>query len=216
MPQCSREQRTFSAELKLETREEGKAQRIVGHAAVFNVVAGNGWFKEQVAPGAFKSSIEQDDIRALFNHDPNYVLGRNKAGTLDLREDDKGLWIEIEPPDTQFARDLKVSIERGDITQMSFGFEILKEDREKGEGKDPDLFTLREVKLWDVSPVTFPFYSQTDVSVHSREAWAKTQRTIKAFEARGYRVRWRELESKTKQFKGGIIVTGKQIGRAHV
>lgn len=199
------ERRTFNAEIRLETREEDKKERIVGHAAVFNVVAGNSWFREKVAPGAFQNTIQQDDIRALFNHDPNFVLGRNKAGTLAMREDDKGLLVEIDPPDTQIARDLKVSIERGDITQMSFGFEILMEDREKGEGKDPDLFTLREVKLWDVSPVTFPFYSETDVSVHSRQAWRETQRIVKAFGARGFKVRWRELAQKQKHFQRRCI-----------
>jgi len=195
------ERRTFDAQLRLETREEDKRQKIIGHAAVFNVVAEGGWFREQVAPGAFRNSIEQDDVRALFNHDPNFVLGRNKAGTLAIREDDKGLLVEIDPPDTQVARDLKVSIERGDITQMSFGFEILDEKREQGDGKGLDLFTLTEVKLWDVSPVTFPFYAQTDVSVHSRQAWRETQRVVKAFEARGFRVRWRELAGKEKHFQ---------------
>lgn len=195
------ERRTYVAELSLQTRQEDQKQRIIGHAAVFDVVAGNGWFREKVAPGAFKNSIEKDDVRALFNHDPNFVLGRNKAGTLIMREDDKGLLVEIDPPDTQIARDLKVSIERGDITQMSFGFEILKEEREQGEGKEPDLFTLREVKLWDVSPVTFPFYSETDVSVHSREKWRETQRVAKAFEARGFKVRQRELSQKEKHFQ---------------
>lgn len=195
------ERRTFNAELRLETQSENKGRKIIGHAAVFDTIAGNGWFKEKVAPGAFVNSIKEDDVRALFNHDPNFVLGRNKAGTLAMREDDKGLLVEIDPPDTQFARDLSVSIERGDITQMSFGFEILKEEREQGDGKEPDLFTLREVKLWDVSPVTFPFYSETDVSVHSRQAWRETQRIVKAFEARGFRVRWRKLNEKVKHYQ---------------
>jgi hypothetical protein len=197
-----KEYRTYNVD-KLEVREEDAKQRIVGHAAVFNVIAdGGGWFREQVAPGAFKESIAKDDIRALFNHDPNFVLGRNRAGTLKLREDDTGLLVEIDPPDTQFAKDLAVSIGRGDITQMSFGFEILKEERQSGSGdKEPDLFTLQEVRLWDVSPVTFPFYKETDVSVHSRKLWSETQRAVKAFEARGWRVRRRELELKTKEYK---------------
>lgn len=180
MPERERmkmERRTFAMDsLQIETREEGKAEKIVGHAAVFDTIGDGGWFREKIAPGAFRKSIDQDDIRALFNHNPDYVIGRNKAGTLILREDEKGLWIEVDPPDTQFARDLKISIARGDISQMSFGFEIISEERQKGTGNEPDLFTLREVKLWDVSPVTFPFYAQTDVSVHSREKWAADQR----------------------------------------
>ncbi len=172
-----REYRTFDVtSLSIERRDTDPAERIVGHAAVFDKVGDGGWFREKVAPGAFTKSIGQDDVRALFNHDANFVLGRNKSGTLTLREDEKGLWIEIDPPDTQIARDLKTSISRGDISQMSFGFEIIKEDRQKGNDMEPDLFILREVKLWDVSPVTFPFYAQTDVSVHSREQWSAQQR----------------------------------------
>jgi uncharacterized protein len=171
------EHRTYTVDcLNIERRDENESEKIVGHAAVFDVVGDGGWFREKIAPGAFAKSITEDDVRALFNHDPNYVLGRNKAGTLVMREDDKGLWIEVDPPDTQFANDLKISISRGDITQMSFGFQIIKESRQKGEGNEPDLFTLQEVKLWDVSPVTFPFYQQTDVSVHSRNQWAAEQR----------------------------------------
>jgi len=171
------ERRTFAVDsLAIERREADQPEKIVGHAAVFDTIGDGGWFREKIAAGAFSKSIQQDDVRALFNHDPNFVLGRNKAGTLVMREDDKGLWIEVDPPDTQFARDLKISIARGDISQMSFGFEIQKESRLKGEGGELDLFTLEEVKLWDVSPVTFPFYAQTDVSLHSREAWAIAQR----------------------------------------
>jgi hypothetical protein len=194
------EYRTFKAD-KIEKREENGVQRIVGHAAVFDVVAGNGWFNEKVAKGAFSNTIKQDDVRALFNHDPNFVLGRNTSGTLRMLEDEQGLWIEIDPPDTQYARDLMTSISRGDITQMSFGFEILKEERQKGENNEPDLFTLQEVKLWDVSPVTFPFYKETDVSLHARKLWAETEQAVRAFQSRGWRVRRRELDQKTKSFQ---------------
>jgi uncharacterized protein len=171
------EHRTYAVSMTIEKRGEAEQERIVGHAAVFDTVGDGGWFREKIAPGAFTNSIARDDVRALFNHNPDYVLGRNTAGTLTMREDEKGLWVDIDPPDTQFARDLKVSIARGDITQMSFGFEIINEERQKGANGDPDLFVLREVKLWDVSPVTYPFYKETDVSVHSREAWAESQRT---------------------------------------
>ena len=180
------EYRTFTLDrIGVEEREETKERRIVGHAAVFDTIDGNEWFREKIARGAFENTIKDDDVRALFNHNPDYVLGRNKAGTLSMSEDDKGLLVEISPPDTQIARDLMVSIDRGDISQMSFGFEILKESREAGEGKEPDLYTLEEVRLWDVSPVTFPFYRQTDVSVHARQAWSEAQR---GFDAKGWRV----------------------------
>jgi uncharacterized protein len=169
-----REQRTFDVS-ELRIKREDEKRKIVGHAAVFNVMGDGGWFREKIAPGAFASSINTDDVRALFNHDPNFVLGRNRAGTLKLSEDDRGLKIEIEPPDTQVARDLMVSLERGDISQMSFGFEVIKDSWERStEGNNLDIRTLEKVRLWDVSPVTFPFYKETDVAVRSHEEWQKT------------------------------------------
>ena len=163
--------RTYDlTELGVVTRED-EPDKIVGHAAVFNRIGDGGWFREKMAPGAFRDSIKNDDIRALINHDRNLLLGRNTAGTLELSEDEKGLLVSIIPPDTQYARDLKVSIGRGDMSGMSIGFEIQKESREEGEDGELDLFTIERAKLWDVSPVTFPFYEQTDVSLRDREAW---------------------------------------------
>lgn len=164
------ERRTITMhELRVVNGEADKPRKIEGHAAVFNQWSETlgFWFpyKEKVMPGAFAETIEKDDIRALFNHDPNYVLGRNKSGTLELREDDQGLFVSITPPDTQWARDLMVSIERGDITQMSFGFEVISDRWGLEEGMD--VRELHKVKLYDVSPVTFPAYPQTDVGVRS-------------------------------------------------
>lgn len=140
---------------------------IRGYAAVFNEWADivPGMFREQIAPGAFRKTIGEADVRALVNHDPNYVLGRNRAGTLTMREDKHGLAVEIEPPDAQWARDLMVSMKRGDISQMSFGFRPVKWV-EDPSGRALDV-TLQEVRLFDVSVVTFPAYPQT-------EAWARS------------------------------------------
>lgn len=165
-----KETRTFK--FKLEARDDD-APSISGHAAVFNEQADIMGFREQIAPGAFSDSIKTDDVRALFNHDPNHVLGRNRAGTLKLHEDRKGLAIEVIPPDTQFSKDLMTSIKRGDIDQMSFGFQVIAEEWREGEDGEPDLRTLKEVRLFDVSPVTFPAYTGTDVAVRSHEAWEK-------------------------------------------
>ena len=138
--------------------EPGNEPAIEGYASVFESwseeLGGNSPFRERVVKGAFEETIQKDDIRALFNHDPNYVLGRNVAGTLTLEEDDKGLKVRIIPPDTQWARDLLVSIKRGDITQMSFGFTVIL-DRWSYED-NIDVRELLKVKLFDVSPVTFP------------------------------------------------------------
>lgn len=169
------ERRTLQSEFRVEQREDGK-KLIRGHAAVFNTETDLGWFRERIAPGAFSDSIGKDDVRALFNHNSDFVLGRSKAGTLSMREDDKGLYVEIEYPDTQAARDLVTSIERGDITQMSFGFQTVKDSWEHNEeDESKDLRTLEKVKLWDVSPVTFPAYEETDVAVRSHKSWSDFQ-----------------------------------------
>lgn len=155
------------AELRLARAE---TRTIAGYAAVFNALSEDlGWFREQIAPGAFAESIRRgDDVRALINHDSNLVLGRTAAGTLRLQEDERGLLVEIDAPDTQVARDLIVSMERGDVTQMSFGFFTQKQQWD--ETTDPPTRTLQQVTLFDVSVVTYPAYPQTDVSVRSRDA----------------------------------------------
>jgi uncharacterized protein len=166
------ERRNFNlSELRAITDEKG-LRKITGYAAVFNSAADIGWFSEKVEPGAFGASIGEDDIRALWNHDSNYVLGRNKSGSLMLVEDLHGLKIEIDPPDTQWARDLMVSMERGDVSQMSFGFQTLTDKWEMVDGKD--VRTLLKVKLFDVSPVTYPAYPDTEVGLRSLEDHRKT------------------------------------------
>lgn len=166
------ERRVYTLDSLQVERREKEQTRIVGHAAVFNQPIEIGrWFREKVAPGAFKRAVAEDDVRGLFNHDPNLILGRNKAGTLELKEDDTGLHTVILPPDTSYARDLMVSMERGDITQMSFGFFVRKEEWDD-TGEIP-LRTLLEVELFDVSPVTFPAYPTTDVGLRCLEAFRK-------------------------------------------
>lgn len=172
------EKRSFTIELRKEGNEENK--RMVGHAAIFNEEAKIGSsFREKIAPGAFAESVQKDDVRALFNHDPNYVLGRNRAGTLKMNEDDRGLAIEIDPPDTSFAKDLAISMERGDITQMSFAFRVEGEEWEYGDGEELDLRTITKAKLYDVSPVTYPAYEGTDIGLRSHDAWREAEKAKK-------------------------------------
>jgi HK97 family phage prohead protease len=176
-----RETRTLPL-TELRTADENDKPVIEGHAAVFNSWSETlgGWFpfKEKVRAGAFAKTIKESDIRSLWNHDPNYVLGRNKAGTLELTEDEKGLFVRIYPPDTQWARDLNVSIARGDISQMSFGFTVEKDEWSSDEGVDTR--ELTEVKLYDVSPVTFPAYTATDVGVRALESHEAYKAEIRA------------------------------------
>lgn len=158
-------------EIRVSESENGAV--IEGHAAVFNswseTLGGIFPFKEKVRKGAFNESIGRDDIRALFNHDPNYVLGRNRAGTLELVEDDVGLRVRITPPDTSWAKDIVTSIRRGDISQMSIGF-VVEEDKWSTED-GIDTRELRKVQLFDVSPVTFPAYTATDVGVRAMQEY---------------------------------------------
>lgn len=153
-----REYRKFDVEQKI------KGRVVEGHAAVFGDIADMGVYKETIQPGAFKETLTKDDIRALINHDSNLVLGRTKSGTLELVEDDRGLFFSINLPDTQYANDLLTLIERGDVNQCSFGFEL--EDEEwREEGK---LRVIKKVKLFDVSICTFPAYEATSVGIASR------------------------------------------------
>lgn len=166
------ERRIFQCD-GLEVRAAGDAEpaRLVGYAAIFGEWSEELWgFREQIAPGAFAKSLG-GDVRALFNHDPNLILGRTKAKTLTLREDQRGLYVEILPPDTAFARDLMESMRRGDVDQMSFGFRTIKDQWTDDSSTGKVTRTLLEVELFDVSPVTFPAYAQTEIALRSLDAW---------------------------------------------
>ncbi|NIS74257.1 MAG: HK97 family phage prohead protease, partial [Deltaproteobacteria bacterium] len=103
----------------------------------------------------------------------DYVLGRNKTNTLILREDEKGLRVEIDPPESQWAKDVMISVERGDVDGMSFAF-IADKDSWDETGEVP-VRTLEKVKMFEVSPCTFPAYRDTEIAVRSYEKWKKEQ-----------------------------------------
>jgi uncharacterized protein len=170
------ERRNFDVKVTVETRDDEK-RTIKGHAALFNSWSEDlGGFREVILPGAFSEAITTDDVRALWNHNPDHVLGRNKAGTLILSEDERGLAIEIIPPDTQLARDLMTSIERGDVSQMSFGFSVKPNGQKTERAEDGTRRrTLTNVNLYDVSPVTYPAYTSTDVAIRSMDLLEKDQ-----------------------------------------
>lgn len=139
---------------------------IDGYPAIFGELSEPLYgFREKIRAGAFQKTIAEADIRGLFNHDPNYVLGRNKAGTMLLEEDLKGLHMRIRPPEAQWANDLVASMKRGDIDQGSFQFKTIRDEWDQSNPKDV-IRTLVELKLVDVSVVTFPAYRKT--KVHAR------------------------------------------------
>lgn len=154
---------------KFETREENDERIIEGYFAVFNsnYEIGPG-MSESVAPGAFKNTLS-GDIRALVNHDTTLVLGRNTAKTLELSEDERGLWgrIRINPNDSD-AVNLYERVKRGDVSQCSFGFDILDEEIEFREDGGVH-WTIKKVKLYEVSCVTFPAYESTNIDARSRQ-----------------------------------------------
>lgn len=122
---------------------------------------------ERIMPGAFYKAIEGDDVRALFNHDPNHVLGRTTSGTLRLSVDKIGLRYDVDLPDTQVGRDTATSAERGDISGSSFAFSIRDGGAEWRRENGIEIRELRSLELFDVSPVTFPAYKSTTVAVRS-------------------------------------------------
>lgn len=168
-----KEKRAFEcSEIRAEETEDGK-RMIRGYAAVFDrdsVPMGfSGNIREQVRKGAFKRTLKDGDIRALWSHNPDIPLGRTKNKTLTLREDDTGLSFTLELPDTQAGRDAFTSIKRGDVTGMSFGFEVRKDEWKRGENSEPHRRTLLDVELFEVSPVAFPAYPDTQVQARSLE-----------------------------------------------
>jgi len=171
-----------------------------GYAAVFDVWSEDlGGFREQIAPGAFRNTIETDDVRALLNHNPNYVLGRNRSGTMTLSEDERGLRFEIHAPNTNWARDLRESVRRGDINQCSFGFETIEDEWKSQKGLDER--TLRNVRLQDVSIVTYPAYDRTSVSARSTREIYQSHLEEKKYTGRNAVLR-RKLELKDKEGRG--------------
>ena len=154
---------TRTSDARFQTREEGSERRIEGYFSVFGPEY-ELWpgASESVDPHAF-DAVLQDDVRALIDHDTRLVLGRTVAGTLELRVDDHGLWgsVIINPED-QDAMNLYARVKRGDVSQCSFGFDILDEEtayREDGTVH----WTIKSVKLYEVSVCTFPAYRETEV-----------------------------------------------------
>lgn len=167
------ERRAFT-ECRAEASDNGK--RIKGYAIRFDVQSVDlGGFKEIIDPAAVDRTLSEGlDVRALVDHDSGKVIGRTRSGTLSLRKDSKGLRVDIEPDDEiSYARDIMRAVSRGDVSGMSFGFRTL-EDEWNYEGKIP-LRTVTDMRISEVSIVTFPAYQQTDVQVAQRSLQAALQ-----------------------------------------
>ncbi len=176
-----KEVRHFPVELRVDGDDD--APVLQGHAAVFNKLSEDfGGWKEKIQPGAFAEALKAD-VRALWNHENDLVLGRTKNGTLTLEEDEKGLAFRVTPPDTTWFKDRLVSLKRGDVTGASFGF-ITEKDEWNEEGKIKIRTIIKIAKLFEISPgVTFPAYPQTKVAMRSMEQWLKDEEERRKKEA---------------------------------
>lgn len=189
MARENRQLRTAATEFN--TREDGDDLYIEGYFAVFNSVYDLGYgMSESIAPGAFTNTLA-DDIRALVNHDTTLVLGRTSAHTLEVSQDERGLWgkVKINPND-QDAMNLYARVKRGDVSQCSIGFDIIDEETEFREDGGAH-WTIRDIKLYEVSACTFPAYEETAISARMRDVAELKQRSLEA---------WRE--SQLKKLKG--------------
>ena len=183
MERTMRQLRTVATEFA--TRDDDGVLRIEGYFAVFNsnyeIAAG---MSESIKPGAFSRTLQGGDIRALVNHDSTLVLGRTKAHTLELREDDRGLWgsVEVNPKDVD-AMNLYARVKRGDVDQCSFGFEIVSEETDYRDDGSIH-WTITDVDLFEVSACTFPAYAATNISARAAQRDALSASRLAAWKER--------------------------------
>ena len=179
------ERRSCGGNVGIEERDGG-GKRIVGHAAVFYDGSRGTEYElwpgtfERVMPGSFDKALG-DDVRGLFNHDSNAILGRTKSGTMRINVDAKGLRYEIDVPDTTVGRDVSESIRRGDVTGSSFGFQITDEQWLKVDGKR--VREIRGVRLFDAGPVLFPAYEGTSTGVRAEGSIEEARASLAKYEA---------------------------------
>jgi HK97 family phage prohead protease len=169
-------ERRFVTE-SVEMREEGDQRYIEGYAYVFGAIADLGGFTEEIVPGA-SSEVLNDDVRGLFNHEMNIVLGRNKAGTMTLMEDSRGLKYSIRynPNDPDHVS-VAEKIKRGDVSQSSFAFRVKDDKWETRNGKEHRTI-LKLKRLIDVSPVTYPAYPDATVGMRSLNKIQNNQKDL--------------------------------------
>lgn len=211
---------TRTIEQRVELRADGDAKIITGYAAVFYRADDPGtqyplWAGavERVMPGAFDEALKSDDVRALFNHDENMLLGRNRSGTLALSIDDVGLRYDVtlDPEDDDHMRVYR-KLQRGDVDGSSFGFMIRGRDgqswtMETRDGVEIEVRELRNVQLFDVGPVVFPAYPSSTSGTRN-DAYA---------EARSARQSWQERrEQEQQEVDKQAALRGSYLRKAHL
>lgn len=163
------EQRNFEADFEI--RQEGDGMTFVGYAARFNSPSEDlGGFIETIEPGAFRKTLRnRSDVKLLVNHDSGRVLASTRSGTMKLYEDERGLKVEASLPNTTDGRDMAELLRRGDLGKMSFGFSVIKDSW----NNEMTQRTLKSVRLFEVSIVSFPAYQETEAMVRSLDKAAK-------------------------------------------
>jgi len=203
------EMETRLARIEIEERADN-TPKFRGYAALFETPTDiGGMFVEKIARGAFTDALNRSDVHALYNHNDNWVLGRNKSGTLTMREDEKGLYVEIDPPNTQQARDIMELVKRGDVDQMSFAFTMQGGAESWNDTSDglPIRTITRVGELFDVTITPRGAYPQTNVAVRSLEEFRNKnkaqEQAQKNFNAAALRIRMKkDLASRTLQENG--------------
>jgi HK97 family phage prohead protease len=195
------QKRSAPCEFRPEQQEEGK-MRADGVAILYEDPTvlyedDSIRYEEIISHGAAAGSLSEDDIRAVWNHNYDIVLGRNSAGTLALDEQEDGVHVGIDFPDSQEGRDKFESVKRGDVNQMSFGFDILKETVTDDRSGDKRIIRSRveRIKIWEVSPVTFPAYENTSINARDRVSTLNDKAAaLSSAEDHTSEVRSREIE----------------------
>ena len=181
------EKRIYNIETRIDSTEDGK-EIVVGHASMYNTRSEFMGFYETISENAFTDDlIKSSDVRALINHDQNLILARNTSGTLKLEADKKGLRYEFEMPQTSYGKDLAISMKRGDITQSSFAFTV-DEDEWSTDENGNDLRTIKKIKrLYDVSPVTYPAYTDANDLIIAQRGLKEYKETLKKENVKEYK-----------------------------
>lgn len=188
---------TAQLEIRADASGDNPVERFRGYAATFNNRAAIGnpatfGFYEQIAPGAFSKTLQEGDARMLIDHNPYYVVSRASADTLRLSSDKTGLAVDSQlDTDLSYVKDLAANVRNGNITGMSFGFSVIKDDWSSeqmdtvdGDPVDAEVRTLQEVRLVEVSAVTFPAYTQTRAELASVAAALRSRGDVDAIERR--------------------------------
>lgn len=168
--------------VELEQREDDLRPRVILHPIVFDVKSDRlMFFREIIRPEAIDRTLrEKTDVRALVDHDPSKILGRLSAGTLQLTKERRGVRAEIDPPNTSYARDLIVSVRRGDITGGSFSFRVITDQWHIENGEE--IRDVLDMEVYEVSAVTFPAYPQTAAALRSLQHWQASQHKGRSIE----------------------------------